>query len=260
MTTQEKDLLEAVRKQTEAVQSSYLDYENNPFEAKHVHDLRINIRRMRALLNFLKPTIDPAVYQALQTAFREGARVLNPLRDLDVLLDYCTDFAHKNADLSDDYPALFNYLGILRRREQRKTFNKTNRQHFNELLEASKRLLKDDAIDTTKHWSKYVDKRFVKKQEKLENLVKQVDEMDYEGLHQTRKEAKKLRYAASLLKGISEPADKETIQYAKGLQKELGGKTDAHVLKELLIAISQKAPDEAVQALLDSIQKQISEA
>lgn len=51
MTTKEtlSEPIDAVRKQTEAVKRSYQDYLNNPFEAKHVHVLRANIRKLRAL-------------------------------------------------------------------------------------------------------------------------------------------------------------------------------------------------------------------
>lgn len=259
MTTKEtlSEPIDAVRKQTEAVKRSYQDYLNNPFEAKHVHVLRANIRKLRALLNFLKPTIDPALYQELQSHLREAGRGLSPLRDLDVLHVFCQDFAVKEPDLSDNYQALFNYLGILRRREQRKTFNKTNSQHFDNMLKSIDILLSDKQILQTKHWPQYIDKRLAKKQDKLENLSKHVDEMPYEALHDTRKKAKKLRYAASLLKRSTEQMLKKIIKSAKHIQADLGKETDSHVIERLLSDLSEKAPDEAVQAILLLIQKQL---
>ncbi len=251
---------EVIEKQMESVTRSYQHYLNNPFEAKHVHDLRINIRQARALLNFLKPSLETPVYEANQTAFREAGRVLSPLRDLDVLIAFCGTFARSNPELSEDYRDLFNYLGILRRREERKTFNKTNRQHFIKMLESCQQLISDDLSLDFKNWPKYVDKRLAKKQTKLENLVAQIEDADYEGMHHTRKQAKKLRYAAMLLKKSPHQKSKQAIKYAKGIQTDLGEKTDAYVINQLLTEISQKAPEQKLQKLLGVIQKQVNEA
>lgn len=44
--------------QINKVSGLYLDYQNNPFSNKLVHDLRVSIRELRGLLNFIKKRMD----------------------------------------------------------------------------------------------------------------------------------------------------------------------------------------------------------
>lgn len=243
-----------VRQQTEAIQQSYQNYQNNPFSVEHVHSLRVNLRKLRALLNVLKPKLDATAYQEWQSKLREAGRVLSPVRDLDVLHAYCSNFALKEPTMSEAYPELFNYLGILRRREQGKTFNKTNQQIFNEMLASLTQLTSDRLTIDVKKWPTFLKKRLTKKTEKLKQRMSQVDQMTYDNLHQTRKQAKKIRYSASLLKNTTDQSLKQARKEAKHSQTELGKATDAHVIHHLLEKLSQEAPDKAVKELLLNIQ------
>lgn len=45
---------EVFGQQINKVSGLYLDYQNNPFSDELVHDLRVSIRELRGLLNFIK--------------------------------------------------------------------------------------------------------------------------------------------------------------------------------------------------------------
>ena len=264
--------VDVLRIQLKTVRSSYQDYLNNPFEVEHVHQLRVNLRCLRALLCFLKPTIDERTYNHLTDQLRQAGLILSPLRDLDVLHAFCGVFAKENPEFSSDYQKLFNYLGILRRREMRKTFNKTNRQLFEGMLELADEQLTDSLLTEPKNWPKYIPKRLSKKAEKLEKLMIQVGDMDYEIIHDTRKKAKKLRYAATYFADATEQNLSKVRKYAKSIQSDLGRQTDAHVIKSLLAELADEISDRAadktpdktsdttVQALLWQIHAEITEA
>lgn len=250
---------DVLRIQLKTVRSSYQDYLNNPFEVEHVHQLRVNLRCLRALLSFLKPTIDEKTYNHLTDQLRQAGLILSPLRDLDVLHAFCSNFATENPEFSSDYQKLFNYLGILRRREMRKTFNKTNRQQFKEMLELTDEQIIDSLLTEHKNWQKYIQKHLSKKAEQLEKLMNQVGDMDYETIHDTRKKAKKLRYAATYFSDATEQNLSKVRKYAKSIQSDLGRQTDAHVIESLLAELADKAPDKTVQDLLWQIHEEITE-
>ena len=49
---------EVFEQQINKVSDLYLDYQNNPFSDELVHDLRVSIRELRGLLNFIKKRMD----------------------------------------------------------------------------------------------------------------------------------------------------------------------------------------------------------
>lgn len=243
---------EVLRIQLKAVGSSYQDYLNNPFEVEHVHQLRVNLRCLRALLRFLKPTIDKSTYTHLSDQLRQAGLILSPLRDLDILLAFCGVFATENPTLSSNYQKLFNYLGILRRREMRKSLNKTHRQLFEKTLELADIQLTDSLLTTHKNWPKYIQKRLSKKMRQLEKLMTQVNEMDYEAIHETRKKAKKLRYAATYFADATEQNLTKVSKYAKAIQSDLGKQTDAHVMSNLLAELADNISDKISKTAVDN--------
>ena len=86
---------------------------------------------------------------------------------------------------------------------------------------------------------------------------KTVDISDYEAVHEIRKSAKKVRYAATY---FDDTVSKDLNQYrkdAKAIQSEFGEITDAHVNYDLLTAYTDKVKDENVRDLLIQIRDDI---
>jgi len=57
---------------------------DEPTEPEHVHELRISLRRLRSLLQFMKPLLSSTQYKTYQEHVREVGKMLGVLRDIDV--------------------------------------------------------------------------------------------------------------------------------------------------------------------------------
>lgn len=244
-------------KQINKISRLYLDYQNNPFSDELVHDLRVSIRELRGLLNFIKKRMDKDHYNKLNQQLGAAARVFGPLRELDVLYEYCEDYAVNHPETSEAYYQLFNTFVKERRIEMNRTFNKGNSATIQQAIEDAKEILELDLFKNKKDWKKYTLKRLKKKDKKLRYAFKTVDISDYEAVHEIRKSAKKVRYAATY---FDETVSKDLNQYrkdAKAIQSEFGEITDAHVNYDLLTAYKDKVKDENVRDLLIQIRDDI---
>lgn len=243
--------------QINKVSGLYLDYQNNPFSNKLVHDLRVSIRELRGLLNFIKKRMDEDLYNKLNQQLGAAARVFGPLRELDVLYEYCEDYAVDHPETSEAYYQMFNTFVKDRRIEMNRTFNKSNSATIQQAIEDVKEILELDLFENKKDWKKYTLKRLKKKDKKLRYAFKTVDISDYEAVHEIRKSAKKVRYAATY---FNETVSKDLNQYrkdAKAIQSEFGEITDLHVNYDLLTEYVDKVKDEKVRDLLIQIRDDI---
>lgn len=243
--------------QINKVSALYLDYQNNPFSEQLVHDLRVSIRELRSLLNFIKKRLDEDYYNKLNRQLGAAARVFGPLRELDVLYDYCEDFAADHPETSEAYYQLFNKFVKDRRIEMNRTFNKSNSDIIQQAIEDAKEIFELSLFADKKDWKKYTLKRLKKMDKKLREAFKTVEISDYEAVHEIGKRAKKVRYAATY---FDETVSKDLNQYrknAKAIQSEFGEITDAHVNYELLTAYADKVKDENVRDLLIQIREDI---
>src|SRR5699024_11752212 len=99
---------EVFEQQINKVSGLYLDYQNNPFSDELVHDLRVSIRELRGLLNFIKKRMDKDHYNKFYERLGAAARVFGSLRELDVLYEYCEAYAVNHPETGEAYYQLFN--------------------------------------------------------------------------------------------------------------------------------------------------------
>ena len=132
---------EVFEQQINKVSGLYLDYQNNPFSDELVHDLRVSIRELRGLLNFIKKRVDKDHYNKLNQQLGAAARVFGPLRELDVLYAYCEDYALNHPEISEAYYQLFNTFVKERRIEMNRTFNKGNSATIQQTIRMRKKSL-----------------------------------------------------------------------------------------------------------------------
>lgn len=243
--------------QIDKITSLYLNYQNNPFSTELVHDLRVAIRELRGLLNFIKKRMDDDQYNRLNQKLGDAARIFSPLRELDVLYAYCEHYAIEHPNSSDAYYQLFNTFVKDRRVEMNRTFNKGNIAIIQQALNDAKEILELDLFDNKKDWKKFTQKRMKKKNQKLLDAYDAVDISDYEEVHEIRKSAKKLRYAATYFDATLSKDLDDYRKAAKGIQSEFGEITDAHVNYDLLTTYAEKVTDADVQDLLIQIREAI---
>lgn len=249
-------------KRHEKIETAYQHFRNNPFDPDKTHALRVSVRKFRALLNVMKPIILTETYDQINHDLRQIAQVFEAVRELDVLIEQCAKFAVEQPKLSEAYDELFDYLIKERRKEMRRTLNKTNTQHIQDTLTAVHELidqlpehLVEGERDRKEGWSDYVSKRIKKKDKELRKAYGKVDSSHYESIHETRLMAKKLRYAVKYLDELTDLKTKPMMKCATRIQNEFGEITDLHVNLALLEQYATKAEKPAVQQLLTAIRE-----
>ncbi|WP_271398932.1 CHAD domain-containing protein [Salinicoccus roseus] len=242
-----EELKNVLYKRVEKLKKSYKDYENNPYHPKTPHALRVNSRKVRSLLNFLKHTFDEEEYERLNKELKDLAQIYGRLREFDVLIGLCSEIALRQPDLSDHYSDMFKYLNQERAREMRRTFNKTNIQSTVSAIESVDSAIHALNFEIDGDWDEYIGRRLKKRSRKLAEDYENVDMTDYEAVHDIRKRAKKLRYAARYFGGLTSKKHKKVMKRAKKIQDEFGEVTDARINQHLLDQLAEKVEDEDLE-------------
>lgn len=73
-------------------------YANNPYVSEYVYLFRVDMRKIRGLLNFIKPILGEDVYAELNQQLRDLGQRLSPIRDLDTVIEECTRIANEEPD------------------------------------------------------------------------------------------------------------------------------------------------------------------
>lgn len=248
-----------MNKRLKVLQKAYTNYRNNPFNPDYAHEIRTNSRKLRSMFNFMKDSMDEADYDHVNNSLRDFAFIYGPVREIDVLNEWCTVVATKEPELSNEYKELFNHFTKERRREMNRTFNKTNTLTSTTALDDASKAIEQLSFKKTKKLDKDIKKQLQKKEEKLLKNFENLNLEDYEGVHELRKEAKKLRYPAEDLGKLSSVKHKKIASKAEDIQDDLGQLTDAEVNIRLLNCYAEKTDNEALNQLfldLAEIQKQ----
>ncbi|MEU8342031.1 CYTH and CHAD domain-containing protein [Spirillospora sp. NPDC048832] len=204
-----------------------------------VHRMRVAVRRTRSALRSYRSVLDPERTVPLGPELRWLAQVLGEVRDLEVLR---MRFQGAPAFLLDD----------LERRE-RSAYRRMNavlrEPRYFALLDELDRLVTDPPLGAAAGR---------KARKDLPGLVTRAwDRMagDYASIrtaddpdtarHETRKEAKRVRYAAELAVPVLGIAAKRVVKDAKRLQEVLGGYQDGVIAMEHLAAAAKRTKDPA---------------
>lgn len=236
-------------KRLDKLEKAYTDYQNNPFDKETAHRIRTDSRKLRSMLNFLKNVMDGEEYQKLNGELKKLAMIYGPVREVDILTEWCAEIARRKPGLSNHYKALFNHLGKERRREMRRTFNRTNVQTAESAMETVETGIKNLTLDEKEDWDVYIKKRLIKKQEKLNDEYENADLDDFEKVHETRKRAKKVRFPAKYLGKLSSVRHKKIAKKAEKIQDEFGMITDARTNRRLLENYAEEAENGELREL-----------
>ncbi len=252
-----EEVRDILLKRLAKINKAYLNYQNNPYNPKTTHKLRVKIRKLRALLNFIKLIIDEDIYDKLNASLRETAQVFVKVREIDVLIELCGEIALEKPELSEGYKDLFNYLGKERRKEMRRTFNKTNKS----LIENTLALCEKEILElefNQDSWEDFAEKRMKKRIKKLEKRLEETDEKDYDYVHKTRITAKKVRYAAADFGSIMKKTHKKAHKKAEEIQDELGHQTDLHINQNLLTEFEKKTDENSLKQLFHKLKENLA--
>lgn len=244
-------VLAVLQEQMKAIEAAYRDFINNPYEPETTHQLRVSMRRLRGLLNFLKPLMEEDGYRMLNDSLREAGNRLGTLRELDVLIQECTELAMVDPELINNYSDVFRFLHEKRNRELQTIVSYTNMKDLEVLIAETKDNLQYLHLSLAGRkeadWEEYLTSRLERKQEQLRRAFKEVDHADYPASHQVRIKAKRVRYAANGFAKLMKAKAKKISKRAEELQEELGRYCDLHVNAQTLANYVDKTEDEPLQ-------------
>ena len=222
-----------------------------------LHDLRVAIRRLRALLRAADPLLVPEWSETLRTELKWLGGELAPARDLDVLVEHMRSEA---AELGQDevaFGAVLQLLEAERAQTRERALAALGSGRYTELLDAL------DAAAKAPH-ARALDVRldelaageFKRLAKAVEGLSE--DPSDAE-LHRVRIKGKRARYAAELAAPVSGKRAERFVKAAKSFQDVVGAHQDAVVAEDRLRAlVSGLGSDEAVLATGRMIERQRS--
>ncbi len=223
-------------------------------DAEGVHKMRIAARRLRSALTTFRPLLEPGSTDALREELRWLGLALGRARDATVLRE------RLHALVADQPPDLV--LGPVSRRLDAE-LDESARRGREEALEAlaSDRYLRllaalDDLVDAPPLTDAAAEKardvlpRLLRRDaRRLRRAARGVEESTDAhardlALHETRKKAKRFRYAAEAATPVLGKRARRLAQRAKAVQQALGLHQDAVVARELLRQAAARAHED----------------
>ena len=213
-------------------------------DPEFVHEMRVAVRRMRAVLKTGGATALGAPAQRLREELRWFGGVLGEVRDLDVLLDHLRSVA-ADFDETDRAAAerLLTGLVVRRRAARRRMLAALRATRYRQLIESVAVLVGTPVRgESTDHPKRRLVGVVTKPYRGLAKAAKALaDDCPDDDLHALRIRGKRLRYAAELtVPTVGKPA-KKLVKATKSMQDVLGDHQDATVAVEVLLGLVETA-------------------
>jgi CHAD domain-containing protein len=226
-----------VRAQLDALRS------NDPIvratdDADAVHDTRVAVRRLRAVLRTARPMLERAWSDSLRHELDLFGQLLGAVRDLDVLIEHLTDEAKELGAGNADTEALLAPLRSERDRARGRLRVALDDQRYFLLLdrlEAAAGSLPATRADLT------VEQLAGREFKKLRALEKHTLRTDDRQLHKLRIQSKRARYAAELAQSSRGAPAARFVKESTKLQDVLGAHQDAVVALDRLRRLAKAA-------------------
>ncbi|WP_040471729.1 CHAD domain-containing protein [Lentilactobacillus kisonensis] len=252
-----KSVQQVLAEKFNLIQTELIRFQNNPYSIDRVHDLRVSIRTLRGLFKFLKQEIPQTTFEDIDQTLSDAAMIFGPLRELDVLISQASSFAYAHPDSQSDYQSLFQDFHDKREAAMHQVLAAASQQQLMADLDNIEEHLKTLAFDKTTDWHKYIVRELKRRTDKVIRNYDRLDFNNYGRVHQIRKKAKTVRYAATTFADFAPKLANKVGKKAKAIQDESGRITDAHVNDGLLrqFAARTNNPSEA-KLLLQMAQAQ----
>ena len=223
-----KDFAEMLLVQAEKVLSLREDLLARPDEPAAVHAFRVQVRKLRSLIAFVKPTMDSADHAPLRNEFRTMHNRLSYLRETDVLLNLWQQLRDKHG--------LMGVSDLTRVFERERTKEARKVQVFaastfvpDALVSLSEAIgFWADAEDRPDAFNAFASVRFKTWRGNIKTAVKELDIRDYAAIHLLRIRFKKLRYVQDALPPLSKESPLES-ENLKDIQDALGRICDIYI-------------------------------
>jgi CHAD domain-containing protein len=214
-------------------------------DPEHLHQHRVAIRRLRALLRAARPMLDRAWVKELRDELRWAGRALGDVRDLDVMIEHLErDGSELDERERGALQVLLSQLADRRDEARRIMLAELRTPRYMKLLDRLETELgSPPVVDRSVHLEKIAGREFRRLRTTMRKLAP--DSADEE-LHAARISVKRARYAAELAERSRGKKATAFIRAAKQLQDVLGDHQDAHVAEDVIRQLAHTAlPDQA---------------
>ena len=219
-------------------------------DSEFLHDLRVAVRRTRALQRELRGVFAPEPLRAFRDGFKELQRITGPTRDLDVqLLEFGDLAAGLPEEVAGDVAPLRSLLEdhlVVARRAMARTLRSSRTRalldNWREYVDLLVDSAEDERPDAARPVADVAGERIAKVYRQMVKLGSAIDDgSPAEDLHDLRKKGKELRYLLEFFSSLY-PGDvvKPMVATLKGLQDVLGRFQDREVQAELLRSLGDE--------------------
>ena len=217
-------------------QQKFLDCPEAP---ESVHQLRISLRRLRALLSFCKPLLPPATFATCQESLRDWGKTLEALRATDVLLaTWAQLIPHHPPAPGGPRATLVEILQQSRPQLLAPLLAAMSLGQYTPLLlNLWSHMAEWPLADTppVPPLADYLDHRLIRWLQHLRSAGAHLDFSDPQTVHQLRIQGKKLRYVLEIMApSLGTRRSRLVNERLKRLQDHLGNVHDALTLPTLL--------------------------
>lgn len=211
----------------------------NPNDREGVHQVRVRIRKFRALLAFFRPLFEEEKYQKQQQVLKKLGQQFGEVRQLDVLIEEVEIIEKDNVIAMSEFKQIKLYLAQKREKAYEILINELKTDQFaQELLDIWIWKLnqpwdqKSSVLDMS--LALYTKKQMAIWIKKINKEINHLDIRQQQEIHKVRIKSKKLRYVIEQLSTILDRKTRRSIKQFEKIQDDLGYVHDVFANKRLL--------------------------
>ncbi len=253
-----QQLIDLPKKQWAAF-SKELKRSQKELSIEGVHETRIKIRRLRAMMVVLANLLPSLKFKKSGRKLKELLETLAPLRDLQLQIQYLQEF-------SPSQPESEQYIRKLRRKQQR-----LKRQVVGKLRDFQSKQVKGTIYNAIHDLEALLEDTYSREAvaaklqyalsqayDEVVNQGHQVQLADASTIHAMRIAFKKFRYMAEVLQPFIS-WDERQYQYLRDFQSLLGGIQDLQILIKSLNSYTNKESEFQLLPLIQELSKRLSD-
>ncbi|MEU0268794.1 CHAD domain-containing protein [Nocardioides sp. NPDC006303] len=221
-------------------------------EDDSVHQMRVTVRRLRSVLATYRPLLDAERSEPLRAELKWLGALLGEVRDAEVLRKRLTRWAAQHGPGPTGVDALRAALAERQAQGRARLLPELDSDRYRALIAALADGVPWSEADPGKKALRKRLRRSWRRLAAAADAAAQTDEEEERRrrLHEVRKKAKRVRYAAESLGAIFGKDTERLGKAAKSIQSTLGDLNDAAVMISTIGLVP--APDDAIRELLEA--------
>lgn len=226
------------------IQAVLLAQENfllKPEDQETIHQLRIQLRRLRSLISFGEPVLSNDTCSTYADYIQQWGNNLGPVREVDVVLEAWQEMLAGGTVKLDVSPVLSDKLASKRTelvsRVQQDLANGVTTSSLLELWARLAEYQQQSMLEQEVTLEDFARERLAEWAQKLIGAGKKLDTGDAQAMHKVRIRGKKLRYVLESLLPLWPEKGRRMIERFKELQDVLGVLHDAYVSQGVMHSI-----------------------